>query len=297
MKSFTIDKFDATQRVDRYLAKKFPGCPKSLIHKWIRTKKVKVNAARTEPSFALSKGDEIQLYLSDDVLGSFHDRKQGRLEVVNQRLIDAYIHVIHEDEDILVLDKSGDIAVHQGLSKKERGFHEYSLLDIVRAYAKSKNEPFVPSLVHRLDKFTSGVILCGKNPIALRFYSEVFREHKNQKIYLALVKGRLKKPEGTIRLSLEKIDDIVGKMQVSEEGKLSTTRYKEVQSFGNPLAGDYVYGDKRWNDRMRKEYGLKRIFLHAWKLDLPQIHEKGGWKFTSPLPDELEKVLKVLETI
>ena len=321
MKSFTVDKFEATQRIDRFLAKKFPGCPQSLIHKWIRTKKVKLDKKKVTPNTLLSVGDVVQLYVQDDVLGSFHDRKEGRLVEVNKNLISQYIRVIHEDENILVLDKPADIAVHQGLAKKEKGFHEHSLLEIVRAYCKTNGETHIPSLVHRLDKFTSGVLLCGKNPISLRFYSEVFRDHKNEKVYLALVKGRLKKPVGEIRLSLEKFDDEIGKVRVALEGKLSRTKYREVATFGNeaslievsletgrmhqirvhfaalghPLAGDYVYGNKRWNDYMRKEYGLKRIFLHAAMLKLPKMEGKGYLTFESPLPPELEKPLKSLE--
>lgn len=320
MKEYIVDKYEASQRLDRYLGKKFAGCPKSLIHKWIRTKKVKVNGERLPANAQLEKGSVVQLYLPDSVLDSFQDRKGKRLEVVNQKLIDRYIHVIFENEDILVLDKPADIAVHQGMSKKEKGFHEHSLLEILRAYTENKSGKHVPSLVHRLDKFTSGVLLCGKNPISLRFYSEIFREHKNEKVYLALVKGRLKKPQGEIRLALEKFDDEIGKVRVALEGKVSRTKYRQIEAFGNiatlveirlitgrmhqirvhfasignPLAGDYFYGNKQWNDMIQKEYGLKRLFLHAAQLKVPKMTGKGEWKFESPLPSTLEDVLKKL---
>ena len=175
-------------------------------------------------------------------------------------------------------------------------------------------ETFRPAFVHRLDKETSGVILAGKTPAAVRYYTAEFAERNTQKKYFALIKGILPEKEGSIEKSLLKEGK---KTSLSEGGKKALTTYEvceeygikatlvKVQiytgrmhqirahfaSIGHPVIGDRQYGDKRINALFREKYDLKRLFLHAYELTFKDM--KGRViKKRAPLAVELQEVLK-----
>jgi 23S rRNA pseudouridine955/2504/2580 synthase len=232
------------------------------------------------------------------------------------------IPILHEDKELLVLDKPSGMAVHPGTGISTGD----SLIEKVWEYLAIERTPgelFQPSLVHRLDKDTSGVIVVAKTGGCLRRLNSAMREGAFKKRYLALVEGTMSPAVGEISGLLHRVDSRDGgaKTQVSEaEGKWSVTRYKTVKDFGNfsllgviietgrmhqirahfahaghPLAGDSRYGDFEKNRTYRKTLGLKRTFLHAADLDV-DLGKGGKVSFHAPLPKELSAVIDTLNS-
>jgi 23S rRNA pseudouridine955/2504/2580 synthase len=201
------------------------------------------------------------------------------------------LQVVHEDEDIIVLDKKTGLAVQGG----ERV--GASLDDLLEE--RLGHRPF---LIHRLDKDTSGLIIVAKNKEAAARYSALLAGRAVRKVYLAVCAGRPSKREGII-------DDPVSKRG---EAKEALTRYRliaETEAFsllelelgtgrmhqirvhlagiGHPILGDDKYGDFALNKRLRKELGVRKLLLHARRLVIPHAG-KAPLDLTAPLPEHFE---------
>jgi 23S rRNA pseudouridine955/2504/2580 synthase len=230
------------------------------------------------------------------------------------------IPILHEDPELLVLDKPAGKAVHPGTGVP-RG---ESIIEEARAYlagAWSAADLFQPSLVHRLDKDTSGVLVIAKTGECLRRLTAALREGGFHKRYLALVEGVPDPPQGEVSGLLNRVDSRTGgaKAQVSQdEGKWSVTRYRMVKDLGNfsllgviietgrmhqirahlaglghPLVGDPRYGSFERNRAYRKDLGLKRTFLHASDLEI-SIGNGKKLSFHAPLPKDLSRALELV---
>jgi 23S rRNA pseudouridine955/2504/2580 synthase len=314
---------DDGQRLDRFLRKKFPQIPLSAVYKILRQEKVKI--ARNEKKFhgkketMLQKGDEMTFYFSAADFGEAPEPKKTDFSfVTNSRFFKDHFRTCYEDEYFWAADKLPGIAVHPGTDTP----WGKSLIDLFVAYQKQKhpNEP-EPKLVHRLDKDTSGIVLISKNDAVLRKLTELIRDGDIQKHYLALVKGRVNPPSGSIEGNLIRNEGSkYTKIQLSHDkkAKFSRTFYDTVEYFpklkaslvevvldtgrmhqirvhfaslGHPLAADDVYGERDWNRYLRKEFGLKRHFLHAYFLSFIHPITKKRVKIESPLAPDLEKIL------
>ena len=189
------------------------------------------------------------------------------------------------------------------------------------AISEQELETFHPAPCNRLDRNTSGLVLCGKSLAGLQALSEALKLRTLKKYYLALVLGKADRP-GHQKAWLSK-DTKTNQVKVStgqvpesspvetawepvwsngEETllkvELITGKSHQIRchlaSLGYPLAGDPKYGNARWNRRLKQEYGLKRQFLHAWQVEFPRmsgaLEALSGKCFTAPLPDELERI-------
>jgi 23S rRNA pseudouridine955/2504/2580 synthase len=236
------------------------------------------------------------------------------------------MNVIWEDGDILLLHKDSGVAsqpgsgIAAGSSLVEKLWYYLDKEKSEEQRQKEKTEAFRPALAHRLDKETSGLVLAAQTADALRKLNELIRWRRIDKEYLALVKGNVFKEDGEIKLALERQDSRQGaKMVVGQLGKQAHTRYKVEEhlgdltlvrifletgrmhqirahfaQIGHPLLGDTRYGDFSENRRVRKEYGLRRLFLHAETLRWRWKGEKRG--FTAAIPAELQKVIEKLRS-
>jgi 23S rRNA pseudouridine955/2504/2580 synthase len=188
------------------------------------------------------------------------------------------IDILHEDSDILIVNKPAGLAVQGGKGVKT------SLDNILAGYCTP-----APLLIHRLDKDTSGVLLTAKGREAASYYSRVLNENA-QKIYIAICKGSPKKKEGVIKEAL----DVHGRLKNAEttyrvvktgiftgsehcldefsvlEIELRTGRMHQIRRhlaiIGNPILGDDKYGDFTLNKCLKKSIKLKRVLLHASRL-------------------------------
>lgn len=316
--TLTVSRNDAGQRADRYLRRQFPRMGMDRLNALFRRKEIKVAKKPIGRNHPLQEGDEVHVYGLKPEEAGRQGEGWGSGEPGGAAIFD--IPIIHEDDDILVLDKPAGLAVHPGTGIEPGE----SVIEKVRARESAWRIPgeiFQPSLVHRLDKETSGVLLVAKSGAALRGLTESLREGGFTKTYLALVEGVPQPPSGTLSGSLARVDSRAGgakAVAAGDEGKTAITRYKTAKVIGNfsllsviietgrmhqirahmahaghPLAGDSRYGSHERNRAYRKGLGLKRIFLHAAELQV-RMPGRDRLAFQAPLPPDLAGPLERL---
>ena len=309
---------DANQRVDKYVKKYLNEAPLSFIYKLFRKKDVKINKHWVKENYILQEGDELAIYISDQQLEEFNKPKE--IEKVNLN------HpIIYEDENILIVDKPRGLLVHGDENEKV-----VTLANEVINYLYFKGEydpkekGFIPAPAHRLDRNTSGMVVFAKNLISLQILEELFKNKDNiDKEYLALVKGRVDQ-KLEIDSPLLK-DEKTGTVRISKYGKSALTFVEKVKFYGDftlvkvriltgrthqirvhlaslnhPVIGDSKYGDFKINKMFKDLYGFENQFLHAYKLKFKNIDSKLSYlsnkEFVSPLPSELDKLLKKINS-
>jgi len=312
MIEFRIGPDNAGQRLDKYLRKALPQVPASHLFKMIRTKKVRVNGKRAQPD---------QLLQPDDTLSVRGDERQLRSSPQPGERRPAppvdpkKLKILYEDDWLMAVDKPSGMAVHSG-----SGITSGTLVDYVRAHLgpKAERNGFAASPAHRLDRETSGVILVAKRRPAMVHFTQVFTHGHPLKRYLALVKGRMPKDHGVVDLPLSEhqqtaesrarrgvnMQEAVTRYRVLRQSGdsalleclIDTGRTHQIRrhlaAIGHPVAGDRKYGDFAFNREVRTRWGLKRLFLHAARIDFP--HPEHGRKMSAEaeLPLELADVLR-----
>lgn len=190
---------DAGQRLDKFLTKRYKSMPPSLMYKYIRTKRIKVNGKRAKENQLVCEGDEILLYIPDEFTGgSRRDEAFMRLQ--------PRLRVAYEDDNILVADKKAGMLVHS-----DEGCEGDTLIDHIKAYLYNKGEyvpdgenSFAPALCNRIDRNTCGLVIAAKNAAALRDMNDMIRERGVKKLYLAVCHGFFEKKQGTMTSQLSK---------------------------------------------------------------------------------------------
>ena len=278
MKSFTVGKNDAGQRLDKFLGKSAPGLPASLLYKAIRRKNIKVGGKRAAPGQKLEEGDVVSVYLPDDVL---QPREHVSLEG------SAQLEIVYEDEHILLLNKPQGLLAHQG----EGPASDDTLITRVQRYLyqsgawdPEQENSFTPALCHRIDRNTSGLVIAAKTAEALRVISEKLRDREVTKLYICIVHGVPKNKAGLLKGYLAK-DEKLGRVRVEPRpfpgGKTALTKYRvlaqregkslveaqlltgrthqiraQFAAAGHPLWGDAKYGDSRENKLLSNRQAL-----------------------------------------
>lgn len=205
-----INKNDAGQRLDKFVEKTVKGMPKSLMYKYIRKKRIKVNGKRCEISTVLAVGDLVEMYIPAE----FSDEKKSAEDFSEYSRVQARPDVVYEDDNILVVSKKPGMLAHTG-DEDENHSKENSerdtLVFIIKAYLYNKGEwqpekenSFAPALCNRIDRNTGGLVIAAKNAAALREVNEAIREHKIEKNYLCAVHGRPEKKEDRLTAYLFK---------------------------------------------------------------------------------------------
>ena len=227
---------------------------------------------------------------------------------------------IIQTEDYVIVNKPSGLASQPGSGTRPGE----SLVEYLWEWGKNENLDFKPTIAHRLDQETSGMIIAALHGDTLRDFTRLIREHEVDKYYFALVKGNLKKDRGTINESLLRTDNAKGsKMLVGQDNdkaqtaithyrvkqhyegydlvkiKLETGRMHQIRahfaSIGHPLLGDTRYGDFALNREVKKQFGLNRLFLHSCRLEFDWQGEHKV--FDCPLPKELQSVIKQLKPL
>ena len=294
MKILTVGKNDAGQRLDKFLSKAVKGLPMSLMYKFIRTKKIKVNRARTAQNYVLSEGDEIQLFIRDEFFDS-PEKDNGALARIVPKL-----DIVYEDENIMLLNKRPGVLVHEDTEGADN-----TLIMHVKAYLYGKGEynpeneqSFAPALCNRIDRNTGGIVIAAKNAEALRVMNEKIKNDELSKFYLCAVHGVPKRECAELRGYLRKnsADNMVEVRERAFSGaKEIITRYKTLTKkngnalleielvtgrthqirahmafIGHPLLGDGKYGANR--DEKRR--GYKHQALYAYRLAFDKTGKK-----------------------
>jgi 23S rRNA pseudouridine955/2504/2580 synthase len=299
---------DDGQRLDNFLLRTLGAVPRSLVYRILRTGEVRVNGRRAKPAYRLAAGDRVRLPPLQDA-GRKQDSTQAKAPSKSLRDF-VTAAVIHEDRDLIVVNKPAGVAVHGGSGVS------FGVIEALRAVHPQLKEL---ELVHRLDRETSGCLLVAKRRAILRDLHAQLRERRMQKRYLTLVAGRWPFGAKTIDLPLKTNLKQGGErvVRVHSEGQSAVTTFKPIEQFGKvatlldvdlgtgrthqirvhaahagyPVAGDEKYGDRE-KDAKLKAYGLSRMFLHAASLTFRRGDE--SFTATAPLPTELETVLERL---
>lgn len=305
-----IHKNDSGQRIDKFLRKLLDKASLSFIFKMMRTNQVKLNHKKTKPEIILNEDDEIRIYLDEEKLKLFSRVLfQGEHRPKEFALQDA---ILYQDKDILALNKPPNVIVHHG----GRFSYQDTMIYKIHEYFSDNSLTFKPSFVHRLDRETSGVILVALSMHALQELGRQIKAHETTKKYITLVKGTIKKKEGTIDAPIYKYqsDNRYHNVEVRNhpDAKSAVTHYKILKYFdnctlcevtletgrmhqirlhmhhlGHPVIGDDLYGDKSLNKLFLQKYNLNRQFLHSSSMTI--THPTTGKKVTieAPLSNDL----------
>ena len=192
MREFVIKENDANQRLDKFVQKVCPTMPKSLLYKYVRNKKIKINRSRCEFNQRLSVNDTIQMYISEEFFES-----QSNFDFLNSKKL---TQIVYEDDNILVVHKPAGLLMHSDISQDPDTLQDRILRYLYESkqYDPQSEHSFVPSAVNRLDRNTEALVIACKNAASVRFISEKIRLHEIEKHYLCIVSGKCKKEEHLI---------------------------------------------------------------------------------------------------
>jgi len=290
------------QRIDNFLIKTLKGVPKSRIYRAIRSGEIRVNGRRAKAESRVYLGEKIRIPpLSIRNPAAEPGRQAGKSWT---------IPVVYEDDDILVVNKPCGLPVHAGTR------HAYGLIDIMQA---SMDRGSQLQLIHRLDLETSGCLLLSKSrEMLLKIHADIVSTLGIQKQYLALVRGSPKSDQMEVRLPLGKTKATDHRVKPDLSGRAAQSILNVEKRFGNasllridlitgrmhqarvhcsesgfPIAGDKRYGDRRFN-RIMKNQGLNRLFLHAHRIHFFDLDDKPV-TVSAPLPKELQDPLDLLK--
>jgi 23S rRNA pseudouridine955/2504/2580 synthase len=290
------------QRVDNFLFTQLKGVPKSMVYRVLRRGEVRLNGKRIQPSQRLQAGDNLRI--PPVRIGEQRERSSQPLPAFITNLQNA---IIYEDHNIIVIDKPAGFAVHGGSGI------DFGVIEVLRIIRPE--EQFL-ELAHRLDRGTSGCLILAKTIDALRLIQDALKARQVEKRYFALVRGYWDCGSRDIDMPLQRNVPCGGErlVKVTAAGRPALTKLRPVSSFreaslieaiiatgrthqirvhaahiGYPLAGDKKYGDPIFNSIMCTQYGLNRLFLHAYSLMIPLCDRKIV--VSAPLSTELEAVL------
>lgn len=295
----TVDAQHQGRRIDNYLIGILGKIPKSRVYSMLRSGEVRVNGGRARPDRRLNDGDRLRIppvYLA--------------ASAPNPENQEFPAPILYEDDSLMIVDKPAGLSVHAGTAVA------YGLIERARA-ARPENQYL--ELVHRLDRETSGCLMLAKEPRRLRALHRLLRAGDIRKRYLTLVAGRWPGVTVVKRSLRRRGGGPQAKMTVSDDGmraeshfasskEFKRATFMEVELFsgrthqirvhaaveGHPIAGDSRYGERDFNRDLRRR-GLRRLFLHASTIVLPD--DVGGEQIlvSSKLPADLGNILEVLD--
>lgn len=270
------------KRTDKLIADYFPSYPRAALHKLFESGDVEMNEKPVKPGIKVRLGDSIRIDLSP-------------LEIT---IADIELPVLYEDDDVLVVNKPAGVISHA----RGRYFDEPSVASFVRQKVATLTGER-SGIVHRLDRATSGVMVCAKNPEALSWLQRQFSDRKVQKTYMAVVVGSMPTEEGKIDMPIARNPAKPVTFHVDPSGKDSVTNFKVVSSHNNytllelkpvtgrthqlrvhlshlkhPIVGDDLYSGEP----------AERLMLHAYSLVIT-LPSKKLVTFTAPIPTEFSR--------
>ena len=284
----------AAQRIDNFLLRRLKGVPKSHVYRVLRSGEVRVNSGRVRPEYRLQAGDRIRV-------------PPIRIAPRPPPARPSQFPIVFEDAALLVIDKPAGVAVHGGSGVS------YGVIESLRA---ARPQAKLLELAHRLDRDTSGLLIVAKKRSALVELHRLLREAAVEKVYVAVVKGAVKKPL-EIREPLHKYVSATGERRVSvgAGGRQAVTRVKPLKAndhysvlevrlltgrthqirvhlahAGHPILGDDKYGDFPLNRAVAK-LGVRRLFLHARRLGFAHPVTGEGISLESKLPEDMQEFI------
>ncbi len=298
LKKYIVSSNNDGQRLDKFLKSYNDDVSRSYITSLINDNKILVNNKETKASYIVCCGDVIDLL----------ETKPKELEVKAQNL---NLNIVYEDEDILIVDKPTGMVVHPACGNYENTLVNGLLYEVDDL--KGIKGEVRPGIVHRIDKDTSGLLMVGKNDMAVKSLEEQLKEHSVNRLYYGLVSGVISEERGRIEAPIGRDPLDRKKMAVVKDGKEAVTNFRVVERYkkftlcefkletgrthqirvhmkyiGYPLVGDPQYGSKK----LISETGQ---YLHAGVLGFIHPRTKEYMEFHSELPDYFKNYLNTLE--
>ena len=298
----TAEATDAGKRLDQMLHERLPQFSRSRLQQWIRHGDVRLNGSAARPSQAVRPGDAVEL-------------EPAAPPPLRATAEDIPLHVLYEDAEVVAIDKPAGMVVHAGA-----GVHSGTLVNALlhRFTALSGvSGALRPGIVHRLDRFTSGVLLVAKTDAAHQALAAQFSGREVEKVYLALVHGVVAGESGRVEKPIAR--DPVRRVRMTArlaQGRAAWSEYRVLRRFrrftylevrigtgrthqirvhlaslGHPVAGDTLYGAPA---RVEGLPPLGRYFLHAHRIRFRQPTSGSEVTVASPLPRELEEWMEKL---
>jgi 23S rRNA pseudouridine1911/1915/1917 synthase len=288
----SADDFD--QRLDLYLHRRLPEYSRARLQEWIKAGRVRVNNSPQKPSYVLRGSESIEI--DPAAPPPLHAQPE-----------EMPLEILYEDADLIAVNKPAGMVVHSGAGRPT-GTLVNALLHRFQALSKLAGA-LRPGIVHRLDRLTSGVILVARTDAAHRHLAEQFSSRKVEKVYLALVHGRIKTDQGRITTPIAR-DPVRrirmtarlarGRSAITEfevlrrfdkftllEVRIGTGRTHQIRvhlaSIGHPVAGDKLYG--------AADSTLGRYFLHAKRITFTSRASGDRITVEAPVPAELQQYL------
>lgn len=328
MKQITVEQTEAGQRLDKLLSRYLKEAPRSFLYKMLRKKNITLNRKKADGSEKVQAGDEICIFLSQETYEKFAGVPEEKKTAVYPV---TALDILYEDAHVILINKPVGMLT-QKAKPSDVSLNEYLLGYLEQQRGKEKAAPngavqvnyaFRPSVCNRLDRNTSGIVICGKSVAGLRKMSELLRERTMHKYYQCLVAGQVRN-EQSIQGYLEK-DPKTNKVRIQncegEETAYIETKYRPLQVFsdstllevclitgrshqirahlaseGHPIIGDYKYGSQKINETYKKRYGLHSQLLHAGRLEMPVLEAPfealSGQIFQAEPPVLMRKILK-----
>jgi len=313
-----VDDNDHKSRIDSFISKKENLLSRTRVKNLILKKKLKLNNKTiVDPSYKVSSGQEINLEIPQP--------KEASLKPYNFKL-----NIVYEDNNLLVINKPAGIVMHPGAGNYDKTIVN-ALMYYCGTALSTIGDELRPGIVHRIDKDTSGLIVIAKNNNTHENLSLQFREHTITRIYQLLIWGKLRPKNGKISTLITRSSKNRQLMEVGiTKGKKAVTNYKTLEIFENDKVptlslveckletgrthqirvhmsykGNNILGDKKYKKKFKKFKNispklenlilkLNRQFLHAKTLGFVHPITSKKLEFSSILPQELEKILKIL---
>lgn len=288
---------DRGKRLDLFLHERLPHFTRSRLQSWIKEGRARIDGKPARPS-SIIRGTE-----------SIHF-DPGTLPALKAEPEDIPLHILYDDNDLAAIDKPAGMIVHAGA-----GIHSGTLVNaLVHHFASlsSRGGDLRPGIVHRLDRFTSGVLLIAKTDAAHQFLARQFSGREVEKIYLTLVHGVVQADHGRVEKPIAR--DPVHRARMTTRiarGRQAWTEYRglgrsagftflevrigtgrthqirvHLASIGHPVAGDRLYGAKSRAEAIPQP---DRYFLHSHRITFARPSDGQRMTVISPLPDDLEK--------